>query len=276
MPYLQADFVANLEATPIGHLRVAGWICGGDGVVPAYPLRVYGSFAIVFIIDGAGVYRDVNIRRQPVSAGDAIVVFPELPHTYGPSPGTLWSEVYFVFDGPAIEAIRQAGLIDPARPVIRPGPGTDWIERLQEAFNGLYPPGRAGRLRQFSRFLDVLTEMLLSLDAPKTGPPNWLTLATSLLGGALAEQIEPGEVAGKVGMSYETFRRRFEQATGTPPMRYRLERRIDAAAGLLRYTFMTASQIAEATGFCDAYYFSKRFKLATGHSPMEYRRAVKK
>jgi len=77
-------------------------------------------------------------------------------------------------------------------------------------------------------------------------------------------------------MRYETFRRKFEQATGTPPAQYRLARRIDAASNLLRYTYMTVSQIAETTGFCDAYYFSKRFKLATGQSPTEYRQAKAK
>src|SRR5579862_4347822 len=122
----------SVQISPLGRLTLAARIESGRGIIPAQPYRVYGSYALVFITEGQGVYRDANGLTQDIRAGDAILVFPELPHTYGPQPGRTWSELYLVFDGPAIEAWREIGILSAQRPIYHLEPVAHWVARLYE------------------------------------------------------------------------------------------------------------------------------------------------
>ena len=60
--------------------------------------------------------------------------------------------------------------------------------------------------------------------------------------------------------------------TGIPLHRYLLTVRLSRAAELITQTELSVKEVAEASGFCDIYYFSRYFKSAFGISPSEYRR----
>ncbi len=67
------------------------------------------------------------------------------------------------------------------------------------------------------------------------------------------------------------LRRIFKAATGTSPMRYINYLRLEKAKTLLSESSMKISEIANATGFSDPYYFSRIFKKETGVSPASFR-----
>jgi transcriptional regulator GlxA family with amidase domain len=76
-------------------------------------------------------------------------------------------------------------------------------------------------------------------------------------------------------VSYEQFRKRFQHEVGVSPARYRLQRRVEAARELLRYSpRMTNRQVAETLGFADEFHFSRRFTQITGSTPRDFRRAA--
>jgi AraC-like DNA-binding protein len=80
------------------------------------------------------------------------------------------------------------------------------------------------------------------------------------------------DIARRVGLPYETFRKRFTEAMGVSPARYRTQKRIEAACQLLRFTpQLTNREAAEALGFADEFHFSRRFKEKVGVSPRQYR-----
>lgn len=60
--------------------------------------------------------------------------------------------------------------------------------------------------------------------------------------------------------------------TGLPLHSYLLELRLSLALEMLNESPLSVGEIAEATGFCDIYYFSKYFKERFGISPNEYRK----
>jgi AraC-like DNA-binding protein len=89
---------------------------------------------------------------------------------------------------------------------------------------------------------------------------------------------DPGDcdnvtLAREAGMNTNAFIRKFLQATGHTPHRYRLRLRIERAAAWLREGKMSIDEIAAATGFCDRFHFSRVFKQVLGTSPARYRRA---
>ncbi len=80
-------------------------------------------------------------------------------------------------------------------------------------------------------------------------------------------------LAREAGMNTNAFIRKFLQATGHTPHRYRLRLRTERAAAWLREGKMSIEEVAAAAGFCDRFHFSRVFKQVTGTSPARYRRA---
>ena len=54
-------------------------------------------------------------------------------------------------------------------------------------------------------------------------------------------------------------------------MDYIIDMRVRKACEMLKYSDVSVTEIAESTGFCDIFYFSRMFKKAIGVSPTNYR-----
>jgi AraC-like DNA-binding protein len=82
------------------------------------------------------------------------------------------------------------------------------------------------------------------------------------------------DIAAGVGVSVRQLQRLFIE-TGTAPRQYLLERRLDAAAALLRRGEeggASITDVALGVGFNDLSYFSRTFTHRHGVSPRAYRR----
>jgi AraC-like DNA-binding protein len=88
------------------------------------------------------------------------------------------------------------------------------------------------------------------------------------------ESPEPSiaDLAEHAGYSVDHFSRIFRDVMGQSPRDFQINARIDRARQLLSESSLTVSQIADALGYRDVYFFSRQFKQRTGRSPVEYRR----
>lgn len=248
-------------ASPLGCLRSAGVVRNGHGV----KRRRFDSYALVSLLAGEGRYQDEFGWDAPLVAGDWVVVFPERQHSYGPAAGQTWDEFFIVFDGPVFDLCRATRILDDERPVLRGQSSQHWNRELEGIAFEVAERAVTQSDRSFviCRLVGLLTQMLRDPPAAE----NWLTQAQELL----SSRVEPREVAIRLGMSYETFRKRLRQELGVSPRAYLEARRIEAAKELLRSTDMTNREIAASLGFADEFHLSKRVKQATGVSPRTYR-----
>ncbi len=266
-------FFRNRPETPVGRIQVAG--CVKDTWrLCTWPMRVLGTYAIVYVTEGAGRFRDALGSDLEVLPGDLLVLFPDVPHSYGPRPGGHWSEIYAHFDGPPFTLWQQAGLLDPTKPVHRLLPLEQWRAELQAVLRDQPVENETGQIVQVSQFLAVLTRMLATglLVYNEGDPPQWLQIALALLDTDFSNEVPLKEIAKQAGLPYHTFRKRFEHATGLPPTRYRFTRRMEAASSMLLHTKMKVRDIAESLHFNDEFHFSNRFQWYTGLRPSAYRR----
>ena len=86
LPSLDNWKTSLVQATgnsPLGEITLAGTISKSRGIRHDKP-RVFGQWALVYLVAGTGRYHDARGTDIPLRAGDVILVFPELAHSYGP------------------------------------------------------------------------------------------------------------------------------------------------------------------------------------------------
>ena len=114
-------------------------------------------------------------------------------------------------------------------------------------------------------------ELQLALDQQKRHNDSRIQAAQQWMEANFSSDFLLEEVADKVGLSLRSFRRRFKEATGDPPMQYLQRIRLETTKQLLATSILGVDQIAYRVGFDDASYFSRLFKQKLRTTPSEYR-----
>ncbi len=270
----QGDRSRRVPSGRLGEVLVAGRITGGSGL-PVGTTRRHPTWGLTFVTAGTGRYRDAG-HDEPLCAGSLVVVHPGHPHWYGADPGG-WDEVFVVFDGVAFELARRRGALSTDRPLVHGLPTARWHHRFAAFGERTRPTTVDGRDAEAVDLLAALLEAgaAATTGATHRGPgrPHWLDRSVELLDRDLAEPLDLPSVAAEVGMTYETWRRRFRSETGTSPYAHRASRRLEAATDLLVHTGLGVRDIAAATGFSDERHLIRRFREQTGLTPRAFRDA---
>ena len=108
--------------------------------------------------------------------------------------------------------------------------------------------------------------------APHSLAPRRLRRVLDFIEANLADDLELDDLASVAGSSRFHFSRAFRDATGFPPYRYLVHRRIDAAKTLLLEGDLPISEISAKCGFKSSAQFSVMFKQVFGSTPGRFRR----
>jgi AraC-like DNA-binding protein/quercetin dioxygenase-like cupin family protein len=259
--------VSNAPRTRLGQIVLAGEVVDDEPVMPS-GLRVMPEYVLSVVLDGHGRYRDADGRDEPLTAGAHTLVGPGHPHWYGTAPGERWTELFVVFTGPLFDTLAVAGVLG------RPGPRYPRpLPSMAALRTVLRATPRSPRAAEHQ--LMALADWLLDVTEPDEGTALDPAIATAAerLADDLAAPADIRRTAAEVGLSYDTFRRRFTAQIGQPPLAYRNARRLQTAATLLRLTDMTLREIARTLGFTDEFHLSRRFRAHFGMPPSDYRRS---
>lgn len=83
----------------------------------------------------------------------------------------------------------------------------------------------------------------------------------------LAAPMRLGDLAGVVGLSDSHFKVQFRRATGVPPHRFVIARRLDRAVALIKAERMELSQIAFECGFAHQSHLARVMRRSMGVTP---------
>lgn len=108
--------------------------------------------------------------------------------------------------------------------------------------------------------------------APHSLAPRRLRRVLDFIDENLADDIELDDLASVAGSSRFHFARAFRDATGFPPYRYLVHRRIDSAKTLLVQGDLSIEQVAAQCGFKSSAQFAVMFKQVFGTTPSRFRR----
>lgn len=250
----------------IGRISLAGEVSDAEPYVPK-PYRVLPDRWVLSVISGGhGSYVAADGRSEPIDAGTVLVIPPGTPHWYGTEPGRRWTEFFTVFSGPLFDTLAATGVL-PDRIVYRPTPRPR--PAALTAILGSAPRSAREAELQIMGLGRWLVDALPSPDVP--APTEAIAAAVDLLDADQQGRLSMPEVARRVGLDYDAFRRRFTAEIGQSPLHYRNHRRLQTAAGLLQMTNMTLGAIAHTLGFADEFHLSRRFRQTYGVPPTEYR-----
>lgn len=233
--------------------------------------RTLDCFALVWVTQGEGWFRQQDGPRQSIQARDAFLLFPGVPHGYGPVRGSSWTEWFILFEGPVFELWKEQGVLSLARSPLRLSPPDIWESRIRRL------PDAGSALEQVCALQTLLARTGLTESTFPSGltESDWLQRACSLLDHHRLDGEAEKIVALQMGLSYQTFRKRFRRAMGMPPGAYRRGRVLELAGRRLLTESTPIKEIAADLGFCDEYHFSKRFRAVHGISPAAYRKRVR-
>ncbi|MGC4897257.1 transcriptional regulator FtrA [Micromonospora sp. DT31] len=212
--------------------------------------RIVSICSGAFALAGAGLldgrratthwrYADLLARRHPAVRVDA--------------------DVLYVDDGDVLTGAGSAAGLDLCVHLVRRDHGPTVANAVARRL--VVPPHRDGGQAQF-------------IEAPVPGDPgdDRLTASMSWALANLNVPITVDRLARRAHMSTRTYLRHFARATGTTPIRWLIERRVQASLPLLETTTVPIEEIAAMVGFETAVTFRHHFTAGMRTSPSAYRR----
>lgn len=279
-PTIKTRLLLRPVQSTFGTIRLGGVNLGAFGVGrPPGPRRTLRCFGLVYLLSGSGLYADATTRVTRIGKGDLVIFFPGQPHQCGTKLGEFWDELWFEFEGPVFDVMRDTRVLNARRPIHHTHDCDHWFRRFFQIIPPMHLRAKTPPQVTVSRFASVLTELLADSDAPVETPApreGWIDTACDLLTKPdTHHSLSPAIVARRLGFSYETFRKKFRDAIGFSPGRFHLDARIDRAADLLHHGRQSIKEIAAQLAFCDEFYFSRCFKRRFGQAPRDFRRRVR-
>ncbi len=234
--------------------------------------RTYRDYALVYVLDGGGIWEDELGHRENVKRGDVLMIIPGVRHSYYPAANQTWSEYYLVFNGAPFKALESEGTISRHQPVLHPGFDARLVTKFDDLIDNFIKASARDAQRLAMDLFPLIADILRRHDDRLAGEDgNMIAAACSILSEQLDEDMDLQSVAKRVGTTYDRLRRTFQRQIGMPLTRYRMHRRIERSQALLLQGNDLA-EVAKRLGYCDQFFFARQFKQVVGMTPGAWRR----
>ncbi|MEF3304678.1 AraC family transcriptional regulator [Paenibacillus sp. GYB003] len=227
------------------------------------PMHRHRCYELVYYMAGTGVTRldDLEYRYEP---NTYTVIPPGMPHDERRLADT---DVLFIGfslvsrDMPSL----QHGLFQDSDPASILGLLLGMKAEMHEK-HAFY----AQKLNL--RMSEILIEHARSVAPGQPGrPDDNLLYARTFIDENFNQKIAVEDLAAMAGYSYHHFRHLFKKKFGVSPIRYLIDKRLEKARSLLRFTELPVSSVASECGFSNDAQFCTIFKRELGETPRAFR-----
>ena len=235
--------------------------------------RVLNEFGVIYIVRGKGEFESKAAGHRDLSAGDLVLVFPQVWHRYRPIFAVGW-EVYWVhFMGADVDRLQEHKFIGPEEPVLTIGIDDVVVHAFVELLDRLRADTVGLQRMIAADCMQILAAALAISESQRTDSRalEQVRQAKALLEKDSQDTPSMDGIAAELSLSHAQFFRLFKVHTGLTPYQYYLQLKIIRARSLLANPDLTVQQIARTLGFRNVYQFSKFFKNKIGMAPTQWR-----
>lgn len=243
---------------------------------------------ILYIERGAHTVT-IDGESYSLKSGQIIVYAPKAYHTSAGSSNAKASIISFEIDGDMLAALynRIITLTPLQKEIFH-----NLMDVAINCFERRQPGGDVGGMlvrdevdgytlqkikKQLEFFLIEIYKSCVT-DAPRsTKARRWddeFELATEYLKSHITDSLSQSEIAKGCSMSISKLKLLFRERTGSGPINYFINMKIEKAKLLIKEGELNFTQIADSLAFNSLHYFSRQFKKVTGVTPSVYAKSV--
>lgn len=183
---------------------------------------------------------------------------------------TWWLEGDFRKRYPAVRLEADRALVDGGR-CLTAGAMTAHTDLTLHVLRRLYGAALARKVGGIMLVDGARTSQRPFMALPRTFGDPLVQQAADWVAQNCARKISTDDIASALHVSYRTLHRRFDAATGMPPLAYLQALRVEHAKELLEGSRLSLEQIVAQIGYSDVSAFRRLFVRQAGLSPAQYR-----
>ena len=216
---------------------------------------------LVYYLSGRGE-AVIGGEVVPFREGDILVIPAGVPHE--DNSDTDFHSCFFTFSDENLNSRVFFSFRDTAE--------RDFLNVLKQMYRE-YNLRRQNCVNIVDSLYGVLYQYVLTLSEERGDNPYVAALIDDIIKNQSDPEYDLSAAVARIPMSGSYVREQFRQKTGSTPLQFLTNRRIEHAKDMLRVrsaSGLTMEAIARSAGFSSNYYFSRVFKKCTGQSPREW------
>ena len=220
---------------------------------------------IHYVKSGKGIFTRDGVTHE-VKEGQCFVIRPNDITYYKADDEDPWYYIWIGFETGDLPRCLMSDILDAqfAVEVFLE------LEENIEKYNGEYGDGGVREAYACGKISEIMARLQVS-NSENMHENSEMEIVKNYIDTSYETDIKIGALAAQFHFENSYFSRAFKKRFGTSPQNYLVEKRLSAAARLMRVYSFTPSAAACAVGYNDIYLFSKMFKRRYGVSPREYK-----
>lgn len=257
------EIINNLYITNIGYYPKA---------LNHYRKRINGAeqHILIYCFEGKGNITVENTNYR-IEAGNFIVIPKKTVHIYQADPVLPWTIYWFHFSGSGADLLVTQ--------MQNPKAYGGFSEERNNLFNTIYSRLERGFSRENIIFANLCFHQYIGefiyadkhLANDKSTVPDKVEETIDFMRNNIEKMLSLKELALSACLSPSHLSAIFKKKTGTSPIDYFNQLKIQKTTQYLLFTNLRINEIAQKIGINDPYYFSRLFSSVMGISPKQYR-----
>ncbi|MBC7745507.1 MAG: AraC family transcriptional regulator [Flavobacterium sp.] len=230
------------------------------------------QYILIYCTDGGG-YIFINGTQYELHPNTYFIIPKNIPHRYNSNEGNPWSIYWIHFTGDISAKIYERFLQN-NQLLVHP---ISYDENRIKLFEQIYSTIEHSFNERETEIANInLLHFVSSFVYYKEANPaiyNTDSISNSILfmRKNINEKLGIEELSKQQNISVSHYCRTFKRKTGSSPINYFNQLKIQKACQCLYFTDRSIKEICTELGFDDQYYFSRLFRNIIGLSPLKYK-----